>query len=262
MNILSRVGTRALAVAVSLVVPIVLVVWWWRWSADATNPYYPSAADIFENFRENWVFERLGSDIMPSLRRMGYGFGLAIIFGVTMGAVLGRVRSLDRLCQPTVTFLRSVPPTALIPVSIAVLGIGDSAKIAMIAFVAMFPILLNTIDGVRGVQPGLEDVAQTFGLSQRQRIFSILLPSAAPQIFAGMRISLAIAFIMMIVSEMLGSTSGMGFVTLNAQTKFQFELMWSGMILLGIVGALLNGLFVLIERRVLRWHYGSVGRAR
>lgn len=262
MNVLSRVGNRALAVIISLVVPVLLLLWWWRWSNSTTNPYYPAAGDVIENFRDNWVFERLGSDILPSLRRMGFGFGLSVVFGVTIGAVLGRMRSLDRLCQPTVSFLRSIPPTALVPVSIAVMGIGDSAKISLIAFVAIFPILLNTIDGVRSVQPGLEDVAATFGLTQRQRIFSILLPSAAPRIFAGMRISLSIAFIMMIVSEMLGSTSGMGFVTLSARTTFQYKLVWSGMILLGIIGASLNGLFVLIERRVLRWHYGSVGRAQ
>jgi len=124
----------------------------------------------------------------------------------------------------------------------------------------MFPILLNTIDGVRGIEPGLEDVARSFRLTRRQRIFTIQLPSAAPRIFAGMRIALSIAFIMMIVTEMIGATSGIGFVTLNAQQNFQVPLMWSGMILLGILGALLNFLFLLLERRVLRWHYRSTGR--
>ena len=124
----------------------------------------------------------------------------------------------------------------------------------------MFPILLNTIDGVRSVERGLEDVARTFRLTRRQRIFQIQLPSAAPQIFAGMRISLAFAFIMMIVTEMVGATSGIGFVTLNAQQSFQVPLMWAGMLLLGILGALLNVLFLMLERRVLSWHYRSTGR--
>jgi ABC-type nitrate/sulfonate/bicarbonate transport system permease component len=113
---------------------------------------------------------------------------------------------------------------------------------------------------VRGIERGLEDVGRTFRLTRRQRIFAVQLPSAAPQIFAGMRIALAIAFIMMIVTEMVGATSGIGFVTLNAQQSFQVPLMWSGMILLGVLGAFLNFLFLLVERRVLRWHYRSTGR--
>jgi len=159
-----------------------------------------------------------------------------------------------------VQFARSIPATGLVPVSITLMGIGNAPKIWLIGFVCMFPILLNTIDGVRGIERGLEDVARTFRLTRRQRIFQIQLPSAAPQIFAGMRISLAFAFIMMIVTEMVGATSGIGFVTLNAQQSFQVPLMWAGMILLGVLGAFLNILFLLVERRVLAWHYRSTGR--
>ena len=157
-------------------------------------------------------------------------------------------------------FARSIPATGLVPVSITLMGIGNAPKIWLIGFVCMFPILLNTIDGVRGIERGLEDVGRTFRLTRRQRIFQIQLPSAAPQIFAGMRISLAFAFIMMIVTEMVGATSGIGFVTLNAQQSFQVPLMWAGMILLGLLGAFLNILFLLVERRVLSWHYRSTGR--
>jgi ABC-type nitrate/sulfonate/bicarbonate transport system permease component len=143
-----------------------------------------------------------------------------------------------------------------------VLGLGSFPKIILIAFVCMWPILLNTIDGVRSVEPGLEDVARTFRMSRRQRIFGIQLRSASPQIFVGMRISLAIAFIMMIVSEMVGATNGIGYITLTAQQSFEVPLMWSGMILLAILGAFFNFIFLRIERRVLRWHYQSRGGAQ
>ncbi|WP_416981204.1 ABC transporter permease [Streptomyces sp. T028] len=257
-----RFAARLRALGISLLVPVVLVVLWWVLSEDSTSAFYPSLSTILTNFRETWLFERFGSDVVPSLLRLGAGYLLAAAIGTALGILLGRVRVLHLAFQPAIQFARSIPATGLVPVSIVLLGIGDAPKIWLIAFVCVFPILLNTVDGVRSVEQGLEDVGQTFRLTRRQRIFAVHLPSAAPQIFAGLRISLAIAFIMMIVTEMLGATSGLGFVTLNAQQSFQIPLMWSGTILLGILGALLNALFVLVERRVLRWHYLSTGRAQ
>lgn len=255
-----NLAARARALGVSLLVPVVVLILWWVLSADSSSAFYPSLETILTNFQETWLSERAGTDIVPSLIRLALGYLLAVVGGITLGALLGRVRVLHLAFQPTIQFMRSIPATGLVPVSIVILGIGDAPKVGLIAFVCLFPILLNTVDGVRSVERGLEDVGQTFRLTLRQRIFAIHLPSAAPQIFAGMRISLAIAFIMMIVTEMVGATSGVGFVTLNAQQSFQIPLMWSGMILLGILGASLNTLFVIVERRVLRWHYLSTGR--
>jgi ABC-type nitrate/sulfonate/bicarbonate transport system permease component len=251
---------RARTIGVSLIVPVVLLALWWILSADSTSVFYPSLETILTNFRETWLFERVGSDVVPSLKRLGLGYLLAVVLGIGLGVLFGRLRTLDLAFQPAIQFGRAIPATGLVPVSIALMGIGDAPKIWLIAFVCLFPILLNTIDGVRGVERGLEDVGRTFRLTRRQRIFAIQLPSAAPRIFAGMRISLAIAFIVMIVSEMVGATSGIGFVTLNAQQSFAIPLMWSGMILLGLLGAFLNFLFLLVERRVLRWHHRSHGR--
>jgi ABC-type nitrate/sulfonate/bicarbonate transport system permease component len=123
----------------------------------------------------------------------------------------------------------------------------------------VFPILLNTIDGVRSVDPGLEDVGRSFRLTRRQRVLAIQLPSAAPAIFAGMRIALAVAFVLMIVSEAVGATNGIGYVTFQAESNFDTPTMWAGMLLLAFMGALFNLIFVLIEARLLRWHYRSKG---
>jgi ABC-type nitrate/sulfonate/bicarbonate transport system permease component len=255
------VATRTGRLALSLVVPVTAVVVWWTLSADSTSPFYPPLETILENFRETWLFAHMGSDVVPSLVRLALGYLVAIVAGISLGVLFGRLRTLDLAFQPTVQFARSIPATGLVPVAIVLMGIGDAPKIWLIAFVCVFPILLNTIDGVRGIDRGLEDVGRTFRLTRRQRIAAIQVPSAAPQIFAGMRIALSLAFIMMIVSEMVGATSGIGFVTLNAQQSFQVPLMWSGMILLAILGASLNVLFMLVERRVLRWHYQSTGKA-
>lgn len=253
-------AARARSIAISLVVPVTAIVLWWVLSAHSTSTYYPPLHTILTAFRQTWLFSHFDSDVVPSLIRLAAGYALAVLLGVFLGVLFGRVAVLDLAFKPVVQFARSIPATGLVPVSIVLLGIGTAPKIWLIAFVCLFPILLNTIDGVRSIEPGLEDVGTTFRLSRRQRIIAIELPSAAPQIFAGMRISLAFAFIMMIVSEMVGATHGIGFVTLNAQESFEIPLMWSGMILLGILGAALNFGFVLLERRVLSWHYRSTGR--
>jgi ABC-type nitrate/sulfonate/bicarbonate transport system permease component len=253
-------AARSRAVGISLIVPVVVIVLWWVLSADSTSAFYPPLETILTNFKDTWLFSHVGSDVVPSLLRFVLGYALATFLGIFFGVLFGRLRLLDTAFQPTVQFARSIPATGLVPVSITLMGIGNAPKIWLIGFVCMFPILLNTIDGVRGIESGLEDVGRTFRLTRRQRIFQIQLPSAAPQIFAGMRISLAFAFIMMIVTEMVGATSGIGFVTLNAQQSFEVPLMWSGMVLLGVLGAFLNFLFLLTERRVLSWHYRSTGR--
>lgn len=252
---------HARRIGIALVVPVVVCVLWWFESANSQSAFFPPLQSIVSNFPDTW-FQHISSDIVPSLVRLAMGYLLAVVVGISLGVLLGRLRVLDRALQPAIQFARSIPATALVPISITVAGIGDAPKIWLIAFVCVFPILLNTIEGVRSVNSGLEDVGRTFGLTRLQRIIAIQVPSASPHIFAGMRISLPIAIIMMIVTEMVGATSGIGFITLNAQQGFQIPLMWSGMILLGVLGALLNGAFVLVERRVLRWHYQSVGGAK
>ncbi len=245
-------GRVGLAV-VPWILPVVLLVTWWFASQSNTSPFWPSLERIVDTFGTTWG-PRLTSDILPSLRRLGIGFGLAVVIGVGVGALLGRVRLLHEAVDPLLQYIRALPATVLVPVSIVLFGIGDLPKISLIVFVAVFPILLNTIDGVRNVEPGLEDVARSFRLTRVQRILSVQLPSALPQIMAGMRTALQVAFVLMIITELVAATNGIGYVTLIAQQSFQVSLMWLGMLLLGILGVFVNGLFVLVERRLLRWY--------
>jgi ABC-type nitrate/sulfonate/bicarbonate transport system permease component len=249
-------GRVAMAV-VPWILPVVLVVAWWFASKSNTSPFWPSLERIVDTFGTTWG-PRLTSDILPSLRRLALGFGLAVVIGVGIGALLGRVRLLHEAVDPLLQYIRAVPATVLVPVSIVLFGIGDFPKIALITFVSVFPILLNTIDGVRNVEPGLEDVARSFRLTRMQRILSVQLPSAMPQIMAGMRTALQVAFVLMIITELVAATNGIGYVTLLAQASFQIPQMWSGMLLLGVLGILINGAFVLCERRILRWHLASM----
>ena len=122
---------------------------------------------------------------------------------------------------------------------------------------SIWPVLLNTIDGVTGIDPTLNDTARVYGVSGRQRLLRIVLPAASPQIFAGMRTSLSLALILMVISEMVASTNGIGYFVLQSQRTFAIPEMWSGILLLGILGYVLNAGFMLVERRVLRWHRGA-----
>ena len=150
-----------------------------------------------------------------------------------------------------------MPPPALLPISIVLLNdIGNKQKVAFIAFFCMFPVLLNTIDGVRGIDPTLVDTARSYRIPRRERIRRIVLPGALPQIVAGMRTSLSLAVIMMVLAEYFSSTSGVGYVLLISKNTFELAPMWAAIVLIGLLGYLLNLLFLLAERRALAWHRG------
>jgi len=248
---------RVLGVVLELSVPILVLVAWGVWSAGSTTYYYPPLTDILETFRDTWVFERVGSDVVPSLLRMGAGYAIAVLAGVAVGLLLGLSRRSRRAAAPIIEFLRAIPPPALLPFAILVIGVGTSMKVFIIAFVCVWPILLNTLDGVGGVDPTLRDTTRVYGISKRDRVLRVMLPAAGPQIFAGMRTSLSLALILMVISEMVASTNGIGYFVLQSQRSFDIPEMWSGILLIGIIGYFLNAVFLLVERRVLRWHRGS-----
>jgi len=238
----------------SLVLPAAIIVAWWFASAHSTSPFFPPLQAILKTFVDTWLSTRVLSDIVPSLVRMIVGFAIAAVVGVVLGALLGRLRLVAYALNPLLQFGRSLPATALVPVAIVLFGIGDTPKIVLIAFVSCFPILLNTIDGVRNIDPVLEDVGRSFRLTRMQRFRWLQLHAASPQVISGMRVALSLAFVVMVSTEMLGSTNGIGYVTLLAQQGFQITLMWSGLILLGLLGLIINGIFILVERALLRWY--------
>lgn len=241
-------------VLISLIVPVGVLIAWWFGSLNTGSPFFPSLESILQTFVSTWLSEKIFTDVLPSLGRMFAGFAIAVVVGIALGVLFGRIRILAHAFNPVLQFFRALPATALIPVSIVLFGIGDAPKILLIAFVSVFPILLNTIDGVRNVDPVMEDVCRSFRFENSQRVRWVQLHAASPQVLAGMRIGLSMAFVVMVVTEMLAATNGIGYVTLIAQQTFQISLMWSGLLLLGLLGIIINGLFVLVERRLLRWY--------
>jgi ABC-type nitrate/sulfonate/bicarbonate transport system permease component len=259
-----RAGARGgVELALELTVPLLLLGMWELVTTQlVTSFYFPPLHTILKTFWDTWVFDHTRSDLVPSLVRLLVGYGIAVVAGVGIGVLLGLSRRAQKAVEPIVEFLRAIPPPALLPFAIVVIGVGDGMKVFIIAFVSVWPILLNATDGITGVDQGLLDSAKAFGIRGRDRFRRVLLPSAAPQIFAGMRTSLAVALILMVISEMVASTSGIGYFVLNSERTFAIPEMWSGIIVLGILGYVLNLLFLLVERRVLRWHRGLTAATR
>jgi ABC-type nitrate/sulfonate/bicarbonate transport system permease component len=248
---------RAGLIALEIAVPIALLALWAAWSAGADSFYYPPLTDILETFADTWVFERFASDVLPSLGRLGAGYAIAVVVAILVGIPLGLSPTARRAASPIVEFLRAIPPPALLPPAIVVIGVGNSMKVFIIAFVCLWPVLLNTIDGITGIDPTLNDTTRVYGVRGLDRLRRIVLPAASPQIFAGMRTSLSLAVILMVISEMVASTNGIGFFVLQSQRSFAIPEMWSGILVLGILGYVLNLVFALVEGRVLAWHRGA-----
>lgn len=217
---------------------------------------FPRMSSIIATWWSLLVSGELLSELLPSLWRMFAGYFIGAAIGVTLGLMMGYVRFFYNLLEPITEFLRPIPSPAYLPITILFLGIDDEMKIFMIAFASLFPVLLNTYSGVRGVDPILLQTARTFGTSGRKLLTHIVLPAALPYIFTGMRISLAVALIVMVISEMVAASSGIGYFILSAQRGFKIDEMFAGVLTLAVLGYILNRLFLLIERRVLAWHYG------
>lgn len=244
-------------VALGIAVPVLLLTIYAVWAAPRNDLFFPPLGEILSTFVDDWIGERLTSDIWPSIRRLLLGFFIAAAIAVVLGTILGLSRRARIATAPVVEFFRALPPPALLPLTILVLGIGDTAKVFLIALVCLFPILLNTMAGVGGIDPVLRETARMYGIRPRDQLFHVIIPGALPSVFAGLRTSLSLAVILMVISEFVAATNGIGYAIWQAKRLFDISEMWAGILLLGILGYGLNMLLILVERRVLAWHHGS-----
>jgi ABC-type nitrate/sulfonate/bicarbonate transport system permease component len=242
--------------AIEFLAPITALVIWYFASATSTSFYFPPFGDMLSRFKDIWLGSGFVTDAVPSLTRMAMGYGIAAVGGIAVGTAIGLSRWTDRLFGPLVEFLRALPSVVLIPFGIVVFGVDTTMKVFVIALGCSFPVILNTVDGVRSVDSTLLDVARTFRFNRGERLWKVTLPSASPQIFAGLRASLSLALILMVVSEMIASTNGIGYAILQSQRLFAVTDMWAGILALGILGYVINAILVMVERRVLAWHRG------
>lgn len=185
--------------------------------------------------------------------RMAVGWMLAAVVGVIVGAAIGSSRLARELLDPTLEFIRPLPASAVIPVAILFFGLTNTMSLTVIAFGAIWPVLLASVHGFSSVQLELQDVADVLGFSKREFLQKIAFPTALPDIMGGLRVSLAIALILTVVTEMQSSLPGLGWDIFYAQRSYRSADLYAGLILLGLLGFVANHLILLIERRTLRW---------
>jgi NitT/TauT family transport system permease protein len=196
----------------------------------------------------------LAYNAMVSLERVGSGFLVAAAIAVPLGVGMGWWRRLDTLVDTTVQLFRPIPPLAWGPLAIAWFSVGLNSMVFIIFLGAFFPVLLNTIDGVRSIKRTWVEVAQTLGASERQVLVKVVLPGAAPTIWTGLRVGFGVAWMCVVAAEWLpGTTSGLGYLTLYAYNFGQMHFIIAGMITIGIIGIAFDLLFRSVEDRWFAW---------
>lgn len=226
---------------------------WQLVTVAAGNPYFPPPLRIAEAAVRLWPSAHFTADVLPSLLRVLGGWAVASVLGIVVGVLLGRSRTAADYFEYVFTFLRTLPPPLLVPVFMLVFGISTEMEVATIVFGAVWPVLLNAVDGARSVDPVMADTARVFRLSRWRWLFGVVLPAAGPKIFAGLRVSLAIALILMVISEVVGATSGIGYQLGTAQGASDLPGMWSWIALISLLGYLLNRGLLAVEHRALAW---------
>lgn len=259
------VGRGALNFLLRAIAPLVLIAAWEVAARNANSIWFPPPSAIVAAMYQLWLSgpaplfftPAVAADILPSVTRTLLGLGIAIVVGISLGFAIGRSRFISATTEPIINFLRSTPGPALLPVFLLLLGTGSVMRVVLIAFAALWPIVLNTIDGVRAVDPTQLETARAFGLPRRARMFRVILPAALPKIYAGIAIAIAVSLTLMVVSELTVATDGIGYQIQRATQLFQMTNMWAGILLIAILGVVFNVVFELIERRTLRWYRGS-----
>lgn len=200
----------------------------------------------------------LAEHILISLSRAMGGFLLAILIAVPLGLLMGGgFRSIQQALEPLFEIGAQANPFILFHVIILFLGIGEAAKVSVIFWVCIWPILFNTVSGVRNVDVNLLKAAFAFGLSKWQVFIKIILPSAAPAIFTGLRLSAGYSFFLLIAAEMMGSRSGLGYLVIYTQESYNVELIYATAFVITALGLFIDELIQYIEKKVVIWEYGQ-----
>ena len=196
---------------------------------------------------------QLQNHLGASLTRSASGFGIAVVSAVVLGLLVAWYGALDRFLNPLLEVFRNTAALALLPVFTLLLGIGETSKISIVAYAAFFPVLLNTIAGVRTADPLLIRAARSLGLSNFTLFQKVILPSAVPTIFTGIRMAGTSSILVLIAAEMVGAKAGLGYLIVNAQSSFLIPDMYAGILTVSLLGLAVNYLLVGVERHFSRW---------
>ena len=219
----------------------------------STRVFLPPLHEVLEALGTLIANGQLQNHLAASLSRSASGFGIAMVSAVTLGLLVAWYRALDRFLNPLLEVFRNTAALALLPVFTLLLGIGETSKISIVAYAAFFPVLLNTIAGVRTVDPLLIRAARSLGLSNFQLFQKVILPSAVPTIFTGIRMAGTSSILVLIAAEMVGAKAGLGYLIVNSQMSFLIPDMYAGILTVSLLGLLVNYLLVAVERHFSRW---------
>lgn len=260
-----RLARRALALlgrALWKSSAIVLLLLLWEFGPNAfldpsTRVFLPPLHDDLNAWWQLAKSGGLQANLSASLIRSGVGFGLAIVAAVPLGLLIAWYRPLASFLNPVLELFRNTAALALLPVFTLLLGIGETSKIAIVAYASFFPVLLNTIAGVRTVDPTLIRAARTMGLPNFAMFQKVVLPSAVPTIFTGIRMAGAASILVLIAAEMAGAKAGLGYLIMNDQSSFRIPEMYAGILTISVLGLLVNTVLVRLERHFSRWRIGA-----
>lgn len=244
--------TRASGV---LLVALLLALWQYSALHWVSSPNWPPVTQVARamvaGFASGELLEVFGS----SLYRMLWGYALGVGTALVVGLLMASVRVVHAALEPTVELLRPIPIPAIIPPLILLLGVDDAMKIFIVAFSAFFPVLVNTVAGVRAVDHVAIDVARTFRIGRLRTALRVVLPASMPYILAGMRVSLALSLIVTVVAEMIAGSEGIGYYIMTMQYAMRSSDMYAAIFVLAALGYGLNRGFLSIEHRVLHWYH-------
>lgn len=237
-----------------VVLALALGLWWLashqQWVSKVFLPTPEAAlASLQEGLREG----SLGEQCRATVGRMVEGWLLACLAGVVLGALIGTSAAARAWLQPMLEFIRPLPASAVLPLAISLFGLSANMVLFVVAFGAMWPVLLATLHGFANVEPRLREVAAALQLPRRGFIWKMGLPNAMPDVLAGMRLAMTVSLIVAVVGEMIASQAGLGQAVLLAARSFRASDLFAGIVLLGVIGFVANALLAAAERRLLRW---------
>jgi sulfonate transport system permease protein len=247
-----------------VLLPAAFLLFWiigsWR---SVWNTYViPAPADVAGAFWQLTVKGILVKHIAASFFRVFAGFIMALMLAFPLGVVLGTNRRLREYLYPLLEFLRHVPPLAALPMLILWFGIGEWPKLLIVVLATFFPIFLNTLAGVANCDSKLLEVGKSFGLTQRAIFQRIMLPAALPSVLVGMRLGLGYSWRALVGAELIAAASGIGYMILDAEQLSRPDLVVVGILVIGVLGSLIDGLFFWLTQRIIPWKEGGTGYGR
>ena len=243
------------------VVPVlILLVWQGLDSAHLINSrLMPSPVTVAESFWQLLVTGQLLGNLWVSLVRVGAGLGIGVVLGTAFGLFAGLSRIGEDTVDSTLQMIRTLPHLALIPLFILWFGIGETPKIALIALGAIFPIYLNLFAGIRAVDRKIIEAASTLDLTHAEIIWNVVLPGALPSFLVGLRYSVGIAWLTLVVAEQVNANSGIGYLVMNARDFLETDVIFVGLIVYALLGLATDQMVRAVERRALAWRPNFVG---